>query len=274
MLNSKFKPSNVILSLFLFGVGILMVLPMIWMVATSFKTRAQIFQPNWFPNPATLLNYEYVLEKMPLARMLFNSIFISVSSTLGQLFIATLAAYAFARIRFIGRNVIFMVFLGTMMIPGYVLITPLYLIISRLGMLNTYPALIVPRLVSVFAIFMLRQFYYSIPKELDESAYIDGANRFRVLFQIITPNCRPAYMALFIFLFMGSWNDFMWPLIATSSQTMHTIQVGVAYFRDTNTVLWGATMAASFLASVPILIVFLIANRSFVEGITMTGIKG
>jgi len=274
MLNSKYKPGKIVLFLVLFGFGILMVLPMIWMISTSFKTRAEVFLPNWIPRPLTLANYQYVLQIMPLARMLFNSVFVSITSTLGQLFIATLAAYAFARIRFLGKNIIFMIFLGTMMIPGYVLITPLYLIVSRLGILNTYVALIMPRLVSVFAIFMLRQFFLTMPKELDESAYIDGANRFRVLFQVIAPNCRPAFMALFIFLFMGSWNDFMWPLIATSSQTMHTIQVGIAYFRDTNTVLWGATMAASFLASLPILIVFLIANRSFVEGITMTGIKG
>lgn len=274
MLNSKYKPGNMILSFFLLGLGILMVLPMFWMIATSFKTRAQIYQPNWIPNPFTLLNYEYVLDKMPLARMLFNSIFVSLASTFSQLFIGTLAAYAFAKIRFIGRNAVFMIFLGTMMIPGYVLVTPLYLIISSLGILNTYAALIVPKMVSVFAIFLLRQFFLSMPKELDESAFIDGANRFRVLFQIIMPNCKPAYTALFIFLFMGVWNDFMWPLIVTSSEAMRTIQVGVAYFRDTNTVLWGATMAASFLASIPILIVFLIANRSFVEGITMTGIKG
>jgi len=274
MITSKYKPSNVVLSLFLFGLGILMILPMFWMISTSFKTRSQIYQPNWIPNPFTLLNYQYVLDKMPLARMLFNSIFVSLLSTLGQLFIGTLAAYAFARIRFFGRNIVFMIFLGTMMIPGYVLITPLYLIISKLGILNTYAALIVPRLVSVFAIFLLRQFFLSMPKELDESAFIDGANRFRVLFQIISPNCKPAFTALFIFLFMGAWNDFMWPLIVTNTEAMRTIQVGVAYFRDTNTVLWGATMAASFLASIPILIVFLIANRSFVEGITMTGIKG
>jgi multiple sugar transport system permease protein len=199
---------------------------------------------------------------------------ISFLSTSGQLFIGTLAAYAFARIRFIGRNIVFLIFLGTMMIPSYVLITPMYLLINRLGFLNTYAALIVPKLISVFAIFMLRQFFLSMPKELDESAYIDGANRFRVLFQIISPNCKPAYAALFIFSFMGVWNDFMWPLIVTNSETMRTIQVGVAYFKDNNATRYGPTMAASFLASIPILIVFLIANRSFVEGLTMTGIKG
>jgi multiple sugar transport system permease protein len=274
MLNSKFKPGNIILSLVLIGIGIFMVIPMFWMISTSFKTRAQIWQANWIPNPATLENYRQVFKLVPIIRMLFNSILVSFLATFGQLLIGTLAAYAFARIRFVGRHVIFMIFLGTMMIPGYILITPLYLIISRLGLLNTYGALIIPKLVSVFCIFMLRQFFLSMPKELDESAFIDGANRFRVLFQIISPNCMPAYAALFIFSFMGVWNDFMWPLIVINKEVMRTIQVGVAYFSDPNTMSYGPTMAASFIASIPILAVFVAANRQFVTGLTMTGIKG
>ncbi|MDR2480332.1 MAG: carbohydrate ABC transporter permease [Treponema sp.] len=274
MFDSKYKPTNILLSLALVVLGVIMVIPMFWMIATSFKTRSQIWQPSWIPDPFTLENYEQVLDQIPIVRMLLNSIMVSVISTIGQLFIGTLAAYAFARIRFKGSNIVFMIFLGTMMIPSYVLITPLYLIINRLGILNTYAALIMPKLVSVFAIFMLRQFFLSMPRELDESAFIDGANRFRVLFQIISPNCKPAYASLFIFSFMGVWNDFMWPLIVTNSEAMRTIQVGVAYFRDSNVTRYGPTMAASFLASIPILIVFLIANKSFVAGITMTGIKG
>ena len=219
-------------------------------------------------------NYETVFSKIPVLKMIGNSLFVSGVATFFQLLIGTLAAYAFARIRFVGRNIIFTIFLGTMMIPGYILTIPLYLIVDKLGMVNTLAALILPRLVSVFAIFMLRQFFYSIPRELDESAFIDGASRFRVLFQIIVPLSKSAYAALLIFSFMNMWNDFMWPLIVTNSETMRTIQVGIAYFKDSNTMDYGATMAASLLASIPILVVFLIANRSFVQGITMTGIKG
>ncbi|MDR1351800.1 MAG: carbohydrate ABC transporter permease [Treponema sp.] len=274
MLHSKYRPGNLILSAALIALGFFMIIPMFWMISTSFKVREQIWLTNWIPNPPTLENYRQVVGLVPIVRMLFNSVFVSLVSTLGQLLIGTLAAYAFARIRFAGRNVIFMIFLGTMMIPGYVLITPLYLIISRLGFLNTYAALIVPKLISVFGIFMLRQFFLSIPKDLDESAFIDGASRFRVLFQIISPNCIPAYAALFIFSFMGVWNDFMWPLIAINKEAMRTIQVGIAYFTDSNTLRYGPTMAASFIASIPILAVFMIANRHFVAGLTMTGIKG
>jgi multiple sugar transport system permease protein len=274
MLNSKYKPGSLLLSAVLIACGFFMIIPMLWMISTSFKVREQIWLSNWIPVPPTLENYRQVISLVPIVRMLFNSIFVSLVATIGQLLIGTLAAYAFARIRFAGRNVIFMIFLGTMMIPGYVLITPLYLIISRLGFLNTYAALIVPRLISVFGIFMLRQFFLSMPKELDESAFIDGANRFRVLFQIIAPNCMPAFAALFIFSFMGVWNDFMWPLIAINKETMRTIQVGIAYFTDSNTLKYGPTMAASFIASIPILAVFMIANRQFVAGLTMTGIKG
>jgi multiple sugar transport system permease protein len=274
MLHSKYRPGSLILSAVLIALGFFMIIPMIWMISTSFKVREQIWLSNWIPVPPTLENYRQVISLVPIARMLLNSIFVSLVSTLGQLLIGTLAAYAFARIRFTGRNVIFMIFLGTMMIPGYVLITPLYLIISRLGFLNTYAALIVPKLISVFGIFMLRQFFLSMPKELDESAFIDGANRFTVLFRIISPNCIPAYAALFIFSFMGIWNDFMWPLIAINKETMRTIQVGIAYFTDSNTLKYGPTMAASFIASIPILAVFMIANRHFVAGLTMTGIKG
>jgi len=244
------------------------------MISTSFKPLDQVWRGNWIPNPATLDNYKKVFDRIPFARMTVNSIFVSLTATVGQLLIATLAAYAFARINFIGKDVIFMIFLGTMMIPGYILIIPLYLIVDSLGMVNTYGGLILPKLLSVFAIFMLRQFFSEVPKELDESAYIDGASRIKVLFQIIVPLSTPAFAALFIFSFMNMWNDFMWPLIVTSSEKMRTIQVGIAYFKDAHTTDYGATMAASFLASIPILIVFLFANRSFVQGITMTGIKG
>lgn len=274
MPDSKYRPGNIILAALMLLFGVVMVIPVLWMIATSFKTPAQTWLPNWIPNPFTLENYRLVMERIPVVRMLLNSILVSTVATLAQLLIGTLAAYAFARIRFVGRNVLFMLFLGTMMIPTYVLIIPLYLIVDRIGLINTYAGLIMPKLVSVFAIFMLRQFFLTMPRELDESAFIDGAGRLRVLFQIIVPLSKPAYGALFIFSFMNVWNDFMWPLLATSDEWMRTIQVGIAYFKDSNTREYGPTMAASFMASIPILAVFLAANKTFVQGITMSGIKG
>lgn len=274
MPENKYSISRIIVAILMLAAGVIMIIPVLWMLITSLKTKGQVYSPNWIPAPFTLENYVSVFDKIPVASMIGNSMIVSLISTFFQLFIGTMAAYAFARIRFVGRNVLFTIFLGTMMIPAYILTIPLYLIIDGLGLIDTLAALILPRLVSVFAIFMLRQFFYSIPQELDESAFIDGASRFRVLFQIIVPLSKPAYAALFIFSFMNMWNDFMWPLIATNSETMRTIQVGIAYFKDANTIDYGATMAASLLASIPILIVFLCANRSFVQGITMTGIKG
>jgi multiple sugar transport system permease protein len=274
---SSFKKTaniNNIISLLMLFFGILMIIPIIWTISTSFKPLLQVWQPNWIPNPPSLINYGKVFSRIPVFRFLYNSFVVSFIATFAQLLITTLAAYAFARIRFKGRNVMFLIFLGTMMIPAYILIIPQYLIIDYIGLINTYTALFLPRIVSVFAIYMLRAFFTSIPQDLDESAYLDGAGRFTVLFKIIVPLSRPAYSALFIFIFMTVWNDFMWPLIVTSQEKMRTIQVGIAYFRDANTTDYGATMAASFIAAAPVLVTFLIANRQFVKGITLTGIKG
>lgn len=268
------RRTNALLSVVMLLFGILMVIPIVWMISTSFKPLRQVWEANWIPVPPTLANYEKVFSRIPVMRFIGNSAIVAVCTTFFQLLIGTMAAYAFARIRFAGRNVIFVIFLGTMMIPAYILIIPLYLIIYRMGLVNTYSALILPKMVSVFGIYMLRSFFGSLPKELDESAFIDGASRWRVLFSIFVPLAKPAYAALIIFLFMNAWNDFMWPLIVTSEESMRTMQLGIAYFKDSNTTDYGATMAASFLCSIPIMVVFVFANKQFVQGITMTGIKG
>lgn len=269
-----YRRFDIILSIAMLLFGLIMIIPVLWMISTSFKPLKQVWQSNWIPNPVTLENYQRVFSRIPVLCFLKNSIIVSFSVTGGQIVIGTLAAYAFARINFAGKNFVFIIFLGTMMIPTYILIIPLYLIIQSLGLVNTYSALIVPKLVSVFGIYMLRGFFASIPKELDEAAYMDGATRLQVLMRIFVPLTKPAYAALFIFLFMNAWNDFMWPLIVTSSEKMRTMQLGIAYFKDANSTDYGATMAAAFLSSIPILIAFVFVNKQFVQGITMTGIKG
>lgn len=273
-LYSRERFVNYIWSIVLLILGVVMLVPVVWMISTSFKPLRQVWESNWIPNPPTLANYVKVFARIPVMRFIGNSAFVSVMVTVFQLFIGTLAAYAFARIEFTGKNIIFVIFLGTMMIPSYILIIPLYLIIDKLGLVNTYAALILPKAISIFAIYMLRSFFAGMPKELDESAYIDGASRWKVLFSIFVPLAKPAFAALTIFCFMGAWNDFMWPLIVTSDEAMRTMQVGIAYFKDSNVTDYGSTMAASFLCSIPILIVFAFANKQFVQGITMTGIKG
>jgi multiple sugar transport system permease protein len=254
----------------------LMLLPLIWMISTTLKTNGQIWKipMEWFPNPVTFENFKEVWQRVPLPRLFFNSLFVSASTTVLQILFASFAAFSFARIQYWGRDVIFMLFLGTMMIPNYVLIIPLYMIMDTLHLLDTYWALILPGLVSAFSIFMLRQFFLSIPKDLDEAAYIDGATRLQIHLRIILPLSKPALATLTIFVFMNQWNDFFWPLIATSSENMRTLQLGLAYFQQANTTEWGPLMAVSLIATLPILIVFSFAQRWFIEGIAMTGIKG
>jgi len=256
--------------------ALLMLLPLIWMTLTTLKTNGQIWKIpiEWLPNPLTFENFTIVWERVPVLRLFFNSFFVSASTTLLQVLFASLAAYAFARIRFWGREAIFMLFLGTMMIPNYVLIIPLYMIMDALRLLDTYWALILPGIVTAFSIFLMRQFFLSIPKDLDEAAFIDGANRLQILFRVILPLSKPALAALTIFVFMNQWNDFFWPLIAVSSEHMRTLQLGLAYFQQANTTEWGPLMAVSLIATLPVLVVFAFAQRWFIQGITMTGLKG
>lgn len=262
------------LSVIMLLFGLVMIVPVVWMISTSFKPLKQVWLGNWIPNPVSLENYRKVFQRIPVLTFLKNSVIVSALVTGGQLVISTLAAYAFARINFTGRRIVFIIFLGTMMIPSYILIIPLYLIIQRLGIVNTYAALVLPKLVSVFGIYMLRGFFSAMPRDLDEAAYMDGASRLQILVRIYVPLAKPAYAALFIFLFMNAWNDFMWPLIVTSSEKMRTMQLGIAYFKDSNKTDYGATMAAAFLSSAPILLAFVFVNKQFVQSITMTGIKG
>jgi multiple sugar transport system permease protein len=272
----KIEFSNIIIFVLLAAFAIIMVMPILFMISTSFKPDDQIwaFPIVWIPKPPILDHYVKVWETIPVLRFFFNSVFVSGAVTVSQILISSMAAYAFARIRFFARDTIFMLFLGTMMIPAYVLIIPLYLIIDWLGLMDTYGALIAPSMVSAFSIFLLRQFFLSIPFDLDDSARIDGCNRMQILFKIILPLSKPALAALTIFVFMGAWNNFFWPLIVTSSQDIRVLPLGLAYFQVSQSTDWGPLMAAAVFATIPILIVFMFAQKRFIQGITMTGIKG
>jgi multiple sugar transport system permease protein len=206
-------------------------------------------------------------------RYYFNSIFVAVSVTVGQLITCSLAAYAFARLKFWGRDALFYMFLGTMMIPYQVTMIPSFIVLHWLGWIDSYKALIVPGLASAFGTFLLRQFFLTIPKELEEAAYIDGCSRFRVLWQIIIPLSKPALSTLAIFTFMGVFNDFIWALIVINSNEMNTVQLGLAIFRDRYLTQWDLLMAGSVTATIPILLVFFSAQRYFIKGITLSGIK-
>lgn len=251
-----------------------MLAPFLWMLTTSLKPVRLTFAPPYlFPQHFEWSNYLEAWNAAPFTRYYFNTIVMAAGITLGQVFFSSLAAYAFARLRFPGRDLLFLVFLGTMMVPLHVTLIPSYLIIQRLGWIDTYQGLIVPRLVSAFGIFLLRQYYLSIPTALDEAALIDGASRLTIWWQIILPLSRPALATLAIFAFLFAWNDFLWPLVVTNDPQMQTVQLGLAMFQGRYGTRWTLLMAGTVTATVPAIIAFLLGQRRFIEGITTTGLK-
>ncbi len=259
----------------LYALALVTVAPFLWMLLTSWKELGDIltYPPRWLPTRFIVDNFISAFEAAPFGRYYFNSLFIATSVTVGQLITCSLAAYAFARLQFRGRDVLFYIFLGTMMIPGQVTMIPGFLVLHWLGWIDTYAALIVPGLASAFGTFLLRQFFLTIPRDLEDAASIDGCSRFGVLWRIILPLSKPALATLAVFTFMGVFNDFLWPLVVTSSEEMKTVQLGLAIFRDRYQTDWGQLMAASVTATAPILVVFFFAQKYFIAGITMSGLK-
>jgi multiple sugar transport system permease protein len=254
-----------------------MVFPFIWMILTSFKDISQAFliPPKWIPDPWVWENYPNSLAALPFGRAYFNSFYITLIVVACTLITASMAAYAFAKIDFPGRELLFLLFLATMMVPGQVTIIPLFLIMKQLGWVDTHWALIVPgALFNAFAVFLLRQFIRGIPKEMEEAATIDGCNRWRIYWQIILPLLVPAMSALGIFLFLGSWNNFFGPLIFLNTPDLFTVPLMLNQFRGQYTVDWTLLMAGSAIAVIPVLVVYIILQRRIIEGITLTGLTG
>lgn len=276
MRNPEEKAANIIAYLVLTVVGITMLVPFLWMISTSVKPMDEVyvFPPRWIPSHLVLSNYRDAWNAAPFARFIFNSSIVAIVTTISQLFLCSLAAYAFARLNFWGRDTIFLMFLATTMIPGQVTLIPSYLIMKWLGWVDTYYALIVPGLTSVSNTFLLRQFFLSFPKELEDAARIDGCSRFSILTKIVLPNSKPALVVVGLFTFLGSWNSFVWPLIVTNRTEMKTIQIGLTWFRDQfYTINWTQLMAGSTIAALPIIVLFLIFQRYLVSGIVLSGLK-
>lgn len=274
-----FKMFNISKSLLkhivIYALAFITLAPFVWMILTSLKDMSEIFvyPPQWLPDKWRFDNYKKAFEAAPFGRYYFNSIFVAVTVTVGQLITCSMAAFAFARLQFKGRNILFYLFLGTMMIPYNVTMIPSFLVLYWLGWIDTYYALIVPGLASAFGTFLLRQFFITIPKELEEAAYIDGATKLQVLRRIIVPLAKPALATLAVFTFMGVFNDFIWALIVINSEDMQTVQLGLAIFRDRYLTQWDLLMAGSVTAVLPILIVFFFAQKYFIQGITLSGLK-
>lgn len=264
-------------SLLLLVLGLLVSFPFLWMIRTSLlkETDAPKFPPIWIPDYFILNNYIGALTIQPFGLYLANSLFIALLAVITQLLTASLGAYAFARLRFPGRDQLFLLYLATMLIPSQVTMIPSYVLISRLGWVDSYMGLIVPGMFNVFITFLLRQFFLSIPMELEDAAKIDGAGYLRTYATIIMPLSKPALATASIFIFTGSWGSFLWPLLLIRTRELRTVPLGLAAMQleqgHTNI---PQLMAGSTLAIVPIILVFLLLQRYYIEGVTLTGLKG
>lgn len=255
--------------------AVAMVLPFIWMFLTSLKTYAESIHvpPVIIPKDFQWENYKEVFTLLPFFKFMLNTLLVTVLRTAGQLFLCSLAAYAFARIEFPGRNVLFLVALSVLMVPGQVFLLPQYMIMVKLGWLNTLQAVVVPGLFSAFGTFLLRQFFMGLPKELEEAARLDGCNHFQIYWRVMLPLAKPGLVALGIFTTLWSWNELMWPMIVNSSPESMTLSVGLSSLQGQYLTNYPVLMAGSFLAIVPMLILFMILQKQFIEGIAITGGK-
>jgi len=258
------------------AVAVFFLLPLLWMVTSSLKPDYQVLEspPRWLPDPVVWSNYPEALTYLPFGRYALNTLFIAVMVILGHVLSCTLVAYGFARFRAPGKNLLFLILLATMMLPYPVTMVPLYIVFSRIGWVNSFWPLIVPAFLgNPFYIFLLRQFFLTLPPDLEDAARVDGASTLQTLRHIILPASRPAMATVAIFSFQAVWNDFLPPLIYLHDQTKYTISLGLSFFRSTFDVKWGYLMAASLVTMLPVVLLFFFAQRAFIQGITLTGMK-
>lgn len=272
-----FRPGRLLISLVLLVLGLLMIAPLVWLISTSLVEPISAFQlpPAWWPTPFSLQNFSDVFGLIPLGRMALNSLLVTAISVTGSLFTACLAAYAFSRLPFRGRDQIFVVLLSALMVPTQLTIIPIFILMRKLGLIDNLASLWLPALINVFAIFFLRQYFNTIPRDLDEAARIDGASHLRILFQIMVPLAGPALSALAILGFEASWNNYFGPLIFLSSPEKMTLPIGLVSLSAGQ---GGGPAVVVFagitLVVLPILVVFLAFQRAFVESVATVGIRG
>jgi multiple sugar transport system permease protein len=258
--------------------GVFMLLPFVWMVLSSLKTLPEIyaFPPRFLPDHFMWSNFVETWNAMPFGRFFMNSLIVATSVTLGQLFTCSLAGYAFARLRFPGRNLLFLGYLATMMVPFAVVMIPLFILMRSLGWLDTRYALIIPVLFSPWGTFLMRQFMLTIPRELEDAARIDGSTFFGIYWRIILPVSQPVLATLGIFTFLGQWNDFLWPLIMINSTDKRTLPLGLAAFQSMQMLKtpWHLIMAAATFSVIPVIVLFILGQKYYVRGIVTSGLKG
>jgi multiple sugar transport system permease protein len=274
-MKKKLDIPYIILFVAVFIGAVIMFIPYLWMVLSSLKGNHEILsgQTNIFPKEISLEGYKTVLNDAPFLRWLVNSLISSTVITVSTLFTSALAGYIFAKFKFRGQKFSFLLILATMMVPFQVIMIPRYLIVSDLGLINNILALIIPNVISGFGIFLAKQFIESIPNDLIEAARIDGAGEFRTFWSLILPQIKPALSAVGIFTFMAAWNDYLWPLIVLNDLEKMTVPLALVFFNGQHVVNYNVVMSAGVLIMIPVVIVFLLFQRQFIKGMTMTGMK-
>lgn len=249
------------------------IFPLLYMLAIAFKAPPEVFRPNPLPEAPSWNNFVYVLTQVPFVRYIANTFFVSAVVTVVALWFHTMAGYALARLRFPGRETIFMMIFSTLLVSLPVIIVPLFILVRAMGMLNSYAGMIVPAIFNAFGIFLLRQYYLALPRELEEAAVIDGAGYWRIYWGIILPLSRPIVASLAILFFLANWNAFLWPLTVASDSRYWVVQVGIANFKTQYSASWTYIMAASTIVALPMLIIFVIFQRQIMESIKTSGLK-
>ena len=250
--------------------------PFVWMVLGSFKTQGELLRnpPTWWPQTATLDNYTQLFSRLNFSQYFLNSTLVAVAVTAGNLIFCSMVGYALAMLEFPGRRALFMVVMGTLLVPGVVTFVPLFVLVTNLGLTDTMPGLILPFLVTPFGVFLMRQFIQGLPRDLLDAGRVDGAGELRIFARIFLPLCGPALATLGILTFLGSWNNFLWPLVVAQQESHYTLPVALAlYAKGQNSTQYGLLLAGATVVVIPILAIFLMFQRRFIEGIATTGIK-
>ncbi len=268
---------KVFVYILLYGLAGIMILPFLWMLSTSVKPPDEIFSIpiKWIPGEFNFNNYVKAVTSFPFIRFFFNSVIVTGFIILGQMATSVMSAYAFARMEFKGKNLLFILLLSGLMLPAQTIMIPVILTLEKLKLLNTLAGLIIPFSWSALIVFLLRQFFMKIPKEIEEAAMIDGCGTLRMITGIILPISRPILSTAFILIFIYGWNQFFWPLLILNSEELYTLQLGLAYFKELNSIDtdWGALMAGTALSMVPVIIMFLIFQKKVIESIAFSGAK-
>lgn len=271
----KITLSAVVGYIFTFLIAVTILIPILWLLVSSFKTDVGVirFPPRFFPEEWTLHQYLYVGDSIPIFEMTKNTVIFAGGVTVISLLFDSMAGYAFARMRFKGSKVLFSIILLTMMVPFQIIMTPLYIEVYKLHLLDSYLGLILPRATSAFGIYMMSSFFEGLPKSLEESGRIDGMSEFRIFRSIMMPLCKPALVSLGIFHFMNNWNDLLYPLMLTSSQNKRTLSAGLAVLVGNKVIKYGPTLAATMISLTPLLVLYIFCQKYFIEGVATSGVK-